>query len=134
MRCRFAPKERQARAEKDAKNLKAETGACYLYSALAPLFGKDIELGAYRVYLAGLLKESGDPTAPLERMLVEQLAFCHHAVGHYHVKAAGCADVQEATAYTGAAARLMGEYRRSLLALKSYREPTSPPHLTLVRQ
>jgi hypothetical protein len=130
-------KESQEKAEQDAMNIKDDTGAAYLYGSLAPLFGQQIDQKAYRVYLDRLMRDAGNPSDPLERMIVEQLALCHHAIGRLHVKAAGSRSVQETTAYTAAAARLMAEHRRSTLALQTYRTPapvTSPGALTLIRQ
>ena len=42
--------------------------------------------------------------------------------------------MHEATAYLGATARLTTEFRRSALALKTYRAPAPAAHLTVVRQ
>jgi hypothetical protein len=124
----------QARIAQGAANLKDETGGCYLYGTLAPLFGTQVNNLAYRAYLKQLFQEVGNPSDPLERMIVEQLALAHHCIGRLHVKSASSKTVQEATAYLGAAARLMTEYRRSALALKTYRAPAPAAHLTVVRQ
>ncbi len=135
LRATIRQEARRSRVEHDAKNLKDETAACYLYGSLSPLIGGQIDAGAYRAYIDGLLREAGNPTDPLERMMVEQLALAHHNIGRLHVKAASCRSVQEASAYNAAAARLMAEFRRSALALKTYRAPAgAPAHLTVVKQ
>src|SRR4051812_39005290 len=64
----------RSKVEHDAKNLKEETAGCYLYGSLSALVGGQIDAGAYRTYIDGLLREAGNPTDPLERMMVEQLA------------------------------------------------------------
>src|SRR5262249_35201294 len=124
----------QAKIDQDATTLKDETDGCYLYGTLAPLFGTQINNLAYRAYLKQLFHEVGNPSDPLERMVIEQLALAHHCIGRLHVKSASSKTMHEATAYIAAAARLMTEYRRSALALKTYRDPARAAHLTVVRQ
>src|SRR5262249_42206623 len=85
-------------------------------------------------YLKQLFQEVGNPSDPLERMVIEQLALAHHCIGRLHVKSASSKTMHEATAYIAAAARLMTEYRRSALALKTYRDPARAAHVTVVRQ
>ncbi len=67
------------------------------------------------------------PSDPLEAMLVEQLALGHHAIGRTHVRAATAGNADAAKIYYSAAARLQGEFRQSLLALKAYRSTGHPP-------
>src|SRR3954466_13907196 len=55
---------RRSRVDHDARNLKDETAACYLYGSLSALVGGQIDAGAYRAYLDGLLREAGSPTDP----------------------------------------------------------------------
>jgi hypothetical protein len=88
----------QTNVVQGAKNLKDETGPIYLYAALAPLFGDQVTSGSYRVYLSQLFHEAGNPTDPLERMIIEQLALAHHSIGRLHVKSASSKTAQEARA------------------------------------
>jgi hypothetical protein len=111
----------QASLEQGVKNLKGEMAACYLFGSLAPLVGQQIDNGAYRLYLAELLREAGNPSDPVERMLIEQLALAHHNAGRLLVKAASSQSLREASGYNASAARLMAEFRRSMLTLKKYR-------------
>ena len=67
-------------------------------------------------------------------MLVEQIALAHHAIGCYYVRGATAETLELAKVYNAAAARLLGEFRRTVLALKKYREPTPPQNFMLVRQ
>lgn len=67
-------------------------------------------------------------------MLVEQIALAHHNIGRLHVQAARAETIQQANAYNSAAARLLAEFRRSVLALKSYREPPTTRQVTVVQQ
>jgi hypothetical protein len=54
-------------------------------------------------------------------MIIEQLALAHYGVGLLSCKAANAGKVEAVGLYAGAAARLMGEFRRSALALQAYR-------------
>jgi hypothetical protein len=58
-------------------------------------------------------------------MLLEQLAIAHHVIGQLHALGTIRPDFDQAQAYQSAAARLLGEFRRTALALKEYRE--APP-------
>jgi hypothetical protein len=73
------------------------------------------------LYRNKLLADCGSPTDPIEVMLIEQLALAHLNMGLLHCKASNAGSVECATAYSGAASRLMGEFRRSAIALQAYR-------------
>jgi len=104
--------------------LKHSTAGMYFYGSLTACHGEKIGPEAYKTYVVQLLKEAGDPSDPVERMLVEQLALAHHNVGRLHIEAARAEGLEQAKAFNAAAARLMNEFRHSALALKSYRAPT----------
>ena len=84
------------------------------------LTGELVGAAGYREYLDRLRKEAGNPTDPVEVMMLEQLAFAHlHAI---HLQGlAGQAKGKEAVAQLNAAARLQNEFRKTALALKAYR-------------
>ena len=68
-------------------------------------------------------------------MMVEQIAMAHHTIGCLNIRAARAETLEQAKVYNAAAARLLGEFRRIILALKKYREPTPPPkNFLLVKQ
>jgi hypothetical protein len=67
-------------------------------------------------------------------MLIEQLMVAHHNVGRLHMQAAAARDLEEARICNAAAVRLMAEFRRSALALRTYRAPAGPRHFTAVKQ
>jgi hypothetical protein len=75
-----------------------------------------------QVYLDELTREAASGTDPIAKMLVQQLIWAYHAIGVLHVKAGTSKRAAEVTAYHAALARLMAEFRRSSLALRSYRE------------
>jgi hypothetical protein len=107
----------------------SEYFAGHLRETVAPLF-MNASLGralqqtdttAFRLYRNKLLADCGGPTDPIEVMLIEQLALAHLNMGLLHCKASNAGSVECATAYSGAASRLMGEFRRSAIALQAYR-------------
>ncbi len=90
---------------------------------LAAAVGLDrhFETAAYRVYLARVLKDLGDPADPIERMLVEQLCLAHFRTAQLHVGAGQAQGLEATKLYNAVAARMLGEMRRTALALKAYR-------------
>jgi hypothetical protein len=119
----YEPPEQPALSVNEkADNLRRLAPATYLYGATATLLGKPFDIPVFEVYLSNYLQEAGSPTDPIERMLLEQLAWAHHVLGRLHVHAGSRDNVEEAKVYHAAAARLMGEFRRSALALQSYRQ------------
>ena len=54
-------------------------------------------------------------------MIVEQLSLAHFSLGLLSCKAANAVKVEAVGVYSGAAARLMGEFRADALALQAYR-------------
>ena len=85
-------------------------------------------------YRDELHREMGDPTDPLERMLIEQAAVGNVMVMQLHALAAQSGNAVEAGIFVAAAARLMAELRRMILAVRQYRTPLSPPHVTRIEQ
>ncbi len=92
-------------------------------SCMATALGLDLRIGpaGYQRYLEQLLLEAGSPSDPIERMMVEQLALAHFRVGQLHVGAAQAKSVEVVKLYNSATARLLGEFRRTALALRDYR-------------
>jgi hypothetical protein len=79
----------------------------------------------YRTYLEDFVRDAGNPTDPIERVLLEQLGFAHLRVAQLHANAAQAGQVEAARVYTSAAARLLAELRRLALAVKGYRQSAS---------
>jgi hypothetical protein len=107
--------------EAEADRLASMAGGAFLYATLEPFFRGALDKFSYAAFLQRLVARMG-PSDPLEAMLVEQLALAHHAMGRAHARASAADDPEAAKVYYSAAARLQGEYRLSLLALKSYRQ------------
>jgi hypothetical protein len=108
-------------AEKAAR-LRDVAPAAYLYGAAAPVCGEARDVEAWKLYVDDFLKGLGVSGAagPVARMMAEQLAMAHHAVGRLHVRAAARTSPAEVAAYHAAVGRLMTEFRRTAAALKAY--------------
>src|SRR5262245_24072864 len=95
----------------------------YLPACLATALGMArFDAGSCQVYLDRFLQDAGSPRDPVERLLLEQLGFAHLRLADLHARAAGAQSVEATKVLTGAAARLMGEVRRTALAVREYQE------------
>ncbi len=65
------------------------------------------------------MEEAGShPIDPIERMLLEQLALAHFRIGQLHVRASEAQGLEAVRVYNSVAARMLGEFRRTVLALR----------------
>src|SRR4051794_23672514 len=71
-----------------AHNLKEKTGAVYLSKTASRALEAAIPAQSYDIYLQSLMTEAGNPSDPIERMMIEQIAIAHHNIGRLHVRAA----------------------------------------------
>lgn len=113
---------RHAAAQRAA--FQAEVMRQALFPAMmADALGYDntFESRAYKVYLERLLQDAGNPTDPVERMMLEQLALAHFRIGQLQVSAGHAKALEATKIYNSAASRLLGEFRRTALALRVYR-------------
>jgi hypothetical protein len=115
------PPERLA-DEYRAENLRTRGAAAYLHGTAAPILAPDFSVSCWKVYVDRFMREAGDPKDPIERLLVEQLLLAHDALGRLHVRAGSREGVEEVNVFLGAIARLLGEFRRTALALQAYRQ------------
>ena len=81
------------------------------------------ELAAFREYLDEFLRDAGNPTNPVVRCMIEQLAFANLRVGDLHAQAALATAPEMVKVLTAAAVRLLGELRRTALALHEMEKP-----------
>ena len=107
--------------EAGADNLRDATAAGQIYAALLSTFPSRIPAESFRVYRDRLIRDSGNPTDPIEIMALEQIAIAHFHIGRLFVKACSMENHKLATAYTDAATRLFAEFRRTILALEDFR-------------
>lgn len=54
------------------------------FMATALNLDKFFDARAYRIYLANVMRDLGDPKDPIERMLIEQLCLAHFRVAQLH--------------------------------------------------
>jgi hypothetical protein len=89
---------------------------------------------AAELYVQKFLADAGDPTDPVERLLVEQIILAHHNIARLYAKSASSELALDAERYASVAARLLAEFRRAVLALKTYRESCQAAPVTVVKQ
>jgi hypothetical protein len=93
-------------------------------TALAMVLDMENMIGAAgcRVYLDDLVRESGNPSDPVEIMLLEQMAMCHQYSIQMQALSKKAEGVEAIELYLSGAARLSSEFRKTALALKEYRK------------
>lgn len=102
--------------------------------ASAMPISKEVSASGVKLFLDGIVRDSGATTDVVERMLVEQLALAHQRVAQLHVRAEQAKSPEAAKVYLTAAIRLTGELRRLALALRLYRDPTPKRSFTVIKQ
>lgn len=103
-----------------AEHLHSTAGAIYAYAGIDRVF-QGIDIPAVNLYFHRVLQDLGNPTDPIERVLIEQILMAHHNVGRLYAKAAHANHLEAERVYLGAAALLAGELRRTALAFRSYK-------------
>jgi hypothetical protein len=95
---------------------------CVIPAMMASAFPALAQFSAagFKVHLERTLADMGNPTDPVERMMIEQLVLAHFRVAQLHVDAGYCKGAEGMKLYTAATARLLGEFRRTALALRAY--------------
>lgn len=116
-----------------AHNLKHSIPAAYIYATISKICGETVSCEAFREYLNKIHEEAGQSSDPIERMLIEQITLAHHNIGRLTARAAAASTPEHDAVYSTSAARLLAEFRRAVLALKKYREPTPSRNVTLVK-
>ena len=62
-------------AQHYAVQLREQAGAVFLYASMAGLF-QQMDGDAFKLYRDQLLADSGNPSDPIEIMMIEQIALC----------------------------------------------------------
>lgn len=119
------------RAAQQADVLKEGVFSALMASALG--LDRFFDTSGFRVYLACVFEDLGDPADPIERMLIEQLCLAHFRTAQLHVGAGQAQGSEAVKIYNAVTARMLGEMRRTVLALKAYRTdiPTMEKRATL---
>jgi hypothetical protein len=108
-----------ARHEYYADQLRNNSAAVWHHAAMATKI-KGVDPQSYILYHERLRADCGG-TDPIEVMLIEEIAQAHACLGLLFAKTSNGGHVEAVGIYSGAAARVMGEVRRSALALQAYR-------------
>jgi hypothetical protein len=119
-------------AAKQAAFLRENSAGLYLYCVGGNVI--DFSIEGYDLYLNKLLQDAGDTKDPIARMLIEQIVMAHHHISVLHVRALTSECPKRVEVFEGALARLLGEFRRTVLALKTYLAPNTPANVTVVGQ
>lgn len=114
----FAPSYETA---SHALNLRDMAAAGWIYWITSTTLSEKINPDAFKLYRDIILHEAGNPTDPIERMLIEQLALAHFSIGQLRIRACATENPKMAIAFSDAATRLLSELRRCSLALEDYR-------------
>jgi len=77
---------------------------------------------------------AGAPTDPIEKMMVEQIIFCHYRLAALQMQAAGAKTLEGVKIYNAATTRLMSEFRKFALAVRDYRLGPSRKSVAFIRQ
>lgn len=96
-----------------------------LFASLMTTAVGDYEMftaAAFEAFIKELIREYGNSGDRLEQMQIEQLALAHYRIADLHAQAAGAKDARAVEAYTGAATRLMAEFRRQVMAIRRARQ------------
>lgn len=93
-------------------------------TALAMVLDMENMIGAAgcRVYLDEMIQESGNPSDPVEIMLLEQLSMCHQYSIQMQALSKKAEGIEAIELYLSGAAKLSSEFRKTALALKEYRK------------
>ena len=95
---------------------------------------ENVEAMGAKVYLNSFVRDAGEPTDPIELILLQQLLMAHHRVAQLHARAEGVTSPEAVKILNAAASRLLSEVRRLALAIRQYRSPISPRQFSVVHQ
>jgi hypothetical protein len=92
-------------------------------SMVASALGMDayFNVAGYRAFLDKVRADAGNPTDPVEVMMLEQLVLAHFRSAQLQAQAGMADGLEEAKLYNAAAARLLSEFRLTALSLAAYR-------------
>jgi hypothetical protein len=107
----------------------------YIPACMATALGmSQFDVHVCRDYLDRFVADAGGTQDPVERVLLEGIAFANLRLADLQSQAAQAKSIDAAKAYTSAAARLLGEIRRTALSLRVYRDRTpAEPQLRVAK-
>lgn len=112
--------DRHARAQEAAAQADALRRGVFA-SLMADALGSPDRVEGFRIFLDNVLKDTGHPKDPIEAMIIEQLALAHFRIGLLHADAAKAKTLEATKILNSVVARMLGEFRRTVLALRVYR-------------
>jgi hypothetical protein len=113
------PRDTERRVEHRAEVLRHRIFPAMLLNALS--FDHLFDLADAKLFLDRLKADAGDPSDPVEQMLLEQLTLAHFRIGQLHASAGGAQTIEGAKILNGAACRMLAEFRKTVAVLKEYR-------------
>ena len=125
---------RHARAQRTSHQAEViRKGVFPSLMATALAFDNLFEAPAYKTVLEQVLREAGDPDDPVAVMMVQQLVLAHFRIAQLHASAGQAQGLEGIKILNSAAARMLGEFRRTALALRAYcgRVPEGRPEKDL---
>ena len=123
-----------ARCLKEADVVERALPASFLRTIVFKNTGSLVSPAGFRTHLDQLFAAYGNPTDPVERMMLEEMVFAHFRIGDLHALAAGAESSDLNVAYTEAARKLTGENRKMALALRQYRSSVVPSQVVINNQ
>src|SRR4051794_20582963 len=87
-------------AEHYAGHMAETSASAFMYFSMAAIF-RQADALAFKKYRDKLLSDCGDPTDPIEVMMIEQLALAHLNTGRLHYRAATATSTEEARVFGG---------------------------------
>jgi hypothetical protein len=103
--------------------------------AISAVIGGDrVSPAGARVYLRSFHRDAGDPTDPVERILLEQLAMAHQRLIQLYGLLAQATDPVHVKIYNDIAVRLLAEVRKLALGIGQYRAPVGGRNIPVVHQ
>lgn len=103
-----------------ATHLRETIGSLFCYASMTTMLPQP-DTHAFQEYRNRLLEDCGNPTDPVEVMMIEQIALAHLNVGRLQFRSATSESLESARVYGGMATQLLAEFRRSCLALQAFR-------------
>ena len=115
-------RDRHAAAQRAAHEAEILRKAVVPASMATAIRIDQVSASGYRAYPDRLLQDAGNPTDPIEIMMLEQLVMAHFRIAQLHGSAGQAQGIEAVKMLSSAAARLLGEFRRTALAIRVYRD------------
>ena len=87
-----------------------------------------------KVFFDDYIQKAGNPTDPVERILLEQMVAAHYRLLQLQASAHRAENPESMQIFNAVASRLMGEVRRFALAIRDYRQPIGKKSFQVVHQ